>query len=67
MSECLDVLTEIIAKFGSVVPQQEELKTALLPELDANRAGIRKRAIHCVAGAGQFLMPWNTQLRRMAI
>ena len=49
VSSSLDILAELTARYGSVLPDQEGLKRALLPELDESRAGVRKRAIQCLA------------------
>ena len=49
VSSSLDILAELTTRYGSVLPDQEGLKRALLPELDESRAGVRKRAIQCLA------------------
>lgn len=49
VSSSLDILAELTARYGAQLPDQEGLKRALLPELDESRAGVRKRAIQCLA------------------
>lgn len=54
-SNSLDALIEIAARHGAALPNPDALRLALMPELDASRAGIRKRAIHCLALLASFL------------
>ena len=54
-SNSLDALIEIAARHGASLPNPDALRLALMPELDASRAGIRKRAIHCLALLASFL------------
>ena len=48
VGNCLDLLTDLAARYGPLLPDPDALKAALLPELGESRAGIRKRAIHCL-------------------
>lgn len=57
VSSSLDILAELTARYGGVLPDQEGLKRALLPELDESRAGVRKRAIQCLASLAASLPP----------
>lgn len=54
-SNSLDTLVEIASRHGACLPNIETLRDALIPELDASRAGIRKRAIHCLALLASYL------------
>lgn len=48
MSNCLEVLYDVIVKFGSLLPaEQAQLRDHLLPLLEDGRTGIKKRTIHC--------------------
>ena len=50
VSASLDLLNEVLSKFGGLVASEHaRLRNALLPELDESRAGVRKRAIHCLS------------------
>jgi cullin-associated NEDD8-dissociated protein 1 len=53
----LDILAELTARYGAALPDQEGLKRALLPELAESRAGVRKRAIQCLAALAAALPP----------
>lgn len=53
----LDIMAELTARYGSLLPDPEGLKKALLPELDESRAGVRKRAIQCLASLAAALQP----------
>ena len=54
-NECLDILNEIITKYGSLMTQQHaQLTGALLPLLDDRRSPMRKRAIGCLGESGRF-------------
>ncbi|KAI3438734.1 hypothetical protein D9Q98_001153 [Chlorella vulgaris] len=57
VSSSLDILAELTARYGTLLPDQEGLKRALLPELDESRAGVRKRAIQCLASLATSLPP----------
>ncbi|XP_024525263.1 cullin-associated NEDD8-dissociated protein 1 isoform X2 [Selaginella moellendorffii] len=49
-SECLDILCDVLHRFGALlVPEHEKLLNALLVQLNLQRAGLRKRAIQCLA------------------
>ena len=54
-SNSLDSLIEIASRHGASLPNIDTLRDALIPELDASRAGIRKRAIHCLALLASYL------------
>lgn len=58
MSASLDLLNEAVSKFGGLVASEHaRIRDALLPELDESRAGVRKRAIHCLSA------PWHSAVR----
>lgn len=57
VSASLDILAELAARYGGQLPDPEGLKKALLPELDESRAGVRKRAIQCLASLAAALPP----------
>ncbi|PSC76088.1 cullin-associated NEDD8-dissociated 1 isoform B [Micractinium conductrix] len=57
VSSSLDILAELTARYGASLPDPEGLKKALLPELDESRAGVRKRAIQCLASLAAALPP----------
>ena len=43
-------MNEIVSKFGGLVASDHaRIRDCLLPELDESRAGVRKRAIHCLS------------------
>jgi cullin-associated NEDD8-dissociated protein 1 len=49
-SECLDILCDVLHRFGGLmVDDHELLLNALLMQLNLQRAGLRKRAIQCLA------------------
>jgi cullin-associated NEDD8-dissociated protein 1 len=48
-SNALDSLIKIASRHGASLPNIDTIRNALIPELDASREGIRKRAIHCLA------------------
>ncbi|CAM6099751.1 unnamed protein product [Calypogeia fissa] len=49
-SECLDILCDVLHRFGGLmVDDHERLLNALLMQLNLQRAGLRKRAIQCLA------------------
>lgn len=56
-SNSLDALIEVASRHGTALTDLEGLRAALLPELDASRAGIRKRAIHCLALIASYFSP----------
>eukprot|EP00250_Pteridium_aquilinum_P018481 c24109_g1_i1 orf=324-4016(+) len=48
--ECLDILCDVLHRFGSLmVTEHEKLLSSLLVHLISNPAGLRKRAIQCLA------------------
>jgi cullin-associated NEDD8-dissociated protein 1 len=48
-SECLDILCDILHRFGGLMTaDHEKLLNALLVQLNLQRAGLRKRAIQCL-------------------
>ena len=48
MSNCLEVLNDVVVKLGSLIPtEHNQLRDSLLPLLEDGRTGIRKRTIHC--------------------
>jgi hypothetical protein len=52
-SECLDILCDVLHRFGSLMTaDHEKLMNALLVQLNLQRAGLRKRAIQCL---GKYL------------
>lgn len=54
VSASLDLLNEVVSKFGGLVAgEHARVRDCLLPELDESRAGVRKRAIHCLSA------PWH--------
>jgi hypothetical protein len=49
LTDSLDILTDVVAKFGHLLPEQHATIVQLLqPYLDDSRQGIRKRALHCI-------------------
>lgn len=49
MNDSLDILVDVLGKFGHLLPEQHATIVAvLLPHLDDHRQGIRKRALHCI-------------------
>ncbi|KAH9575070.1 hypothetical protein CY35_01G092900 [Sphagnum magellanicum] len=49
-SECLDILCDVLHRFGGLMTaDHEKLLNALLVQLNLQRAGLRKRAIQCLA------------------
>ncbi|KAK9816878.1 hypothetical protein WJX72_006469 [[Myrmecia] bisecta] len=56
VNESLDITNEVINKFGGLIKSDHaKLKDSLLPQLDETRAGLRKRAIHCLGSLSQHL------------
>jgi hypothetical protein len=54
MSDGLDILVELALKFGHQLQEQYSGMLAIvLPSLDDNRAGIRKRALHCIGACSE--------------
>jgi len=63
-NESLDILHEVIRKFGMVMASEDvknkttqlaSVLETLLPQMEEGRAGIRKRAIHCLAALSTYL------------
>ena len=54
-SECLDILCDVLHRFGGLMTaDHEKLMNALLVQLNLQRAGLRKRAIQCL---GKYTHP----------
>ncbi|KAH7437479.1 hypothetical protein KP509_05G074400 [Ceratopteris richardii] len=54
--ECLDILCDILHRFGSLmVSEHENLLGSLLVQLVSNQASLRKRAIQCLAALASSL------------
>ncbi|XP_076924300.1 cullin-associated NEDD8-dissociated protein 1-like [Bidens hawaiensis] len=48
--ECLDILCDILHKFGNLMTSDHELLLgALLPQLHSNQASVRKKTVSCIA------------------
>ena len=52
----LEILNDLLNKFGGLMAgDHARLRDSLLPLLEDNRAGVKKRAIHCLGeAAGGF-------------
>lgn len=49
MNACLDLLSDLAAKFGMLMEaEQPQIQQLLLGLLKANKANHRKRTIHCL-------------------
>lgn len=47
--ECLDILCDILHKFGSLMASEhEQLLGALLSQLSSNQASVRKKTVSCI-------------------
>lgn len=47
--ECLDILCDVLHKFGNLMSNDHErLLSALLPQLSANQASVRKKSVSCI-------------------
>ncbi|KAJ0010232.1 hypothetical protein Pint_33056 [Pistacia integerrima] len=54
--ECLDILCDVLHKFGSLMASDHEvLLTALLTQLSSNQASIRKKTVSCIASLASSL------------
>ncbi|XP_054801363.1 cullin-associated NEDD8-dissociated protein 1 [Prosopis cineraria] len=54
--ECLDILCEILHKFGNLMASDHELLlSALLSQLSSNQASIRKKTVACIASLSSSL------------
>ncbi len=57
-SECLDILCDVLHRFGGLMTaDHEKLLNALLVQLNLQRAGFRKRAIQCLGNGSFSYMP----------
>lgn len=55
-NECLDILTTIAGKYTTALAEHHRsLKEIIFLELDGNKAGVRKRAMHCLAAMAPHL------------
>ena len=54
-SNCMDIIADIIGKYGLVFPDTQSLKVVLLDELEQGRSGVRKRAIQCLGSLAGLL------------
>lgn len=47
--ECLDILCDVLNRFGNLVTKDhEEMLSALLSQLSSNQASVRKKSISCI-------------------
>lgn len=47
--ECLDILCDILHKFGNLMTSDHEVMLgALLPQLSSNQASVRKKTVSCI-------------------
>ncbi|XP_076935987.1 cullin-associated NEDD8-dissociated protein 1-like [Bidens hawaiensis] len=54
--ECLDILCDILHKFGNLMTSDHEvLLGALLPQLHSNQASVRKKTVSCIASLASSL------------
>ncbi|XP_071725473.1 cullin-associated NEDD8-dissociated protein 1-like [Rutidosis leptorrhynchoides] len=54
--ECLDILCDILHKFGNLMTSDHELLlSALLPQLSSNQATVRKKTVSCIASLASSL------------
>ncbi|KAI3770791.1 hypothetical protein L6452_01935 [Arctium lappa] len=54
--ECLDILCDILHKFGNLMTSDHEvLLGALLPQLSSNQASVRKKTVSCIASLASSL------------
>ncbi|CAI9300289.1 unnamed protein product [Lactuca saligna] len=54
--ECLDILCDILHKFGNLMTSDHEmLLAALLPQLSSNQASVRKKTVSCIASLASSL------------
>ncbi|XP_024030609.1 cullin-associated NEDD8-dissociated protein 1 [Morus notabilis] len=54
--ECLDILCDILHKFGSLMASEhEQLLGALLSQLSSNQASVRKKTVSCIASLASSL------------
>ncbi|KAM0046728.1 putative TATA-binding protein interacting (TIP20) [Helianthus debilis subsp. tardiflorus] len=54
--ECLDILCDILHKFGNLMTSDhEDMLKALLPQLSSNQASVRKKTVSCIASLASSL------------
>ncbi|GLT90694.1 hypothetical protein SLE2022_086150 [Rubroshorea leprosula] len=54
--ECLDILCDVLHKFGNLMASEHELLlSALLSQLNSNQASVRKRTVSCIASLSSSL------------
>lgn len=54
--ECLDILCDILHKFGNLMTSDHEvLLGALLPQLNSNQTSVRKKTVSCIASLASSL------------
>ncbi|KAI3810655.1 hypothetical protein L1987_20277 [Smallanthus sonchifolius] len=54
--ECLDILCDILHKFGNLMTSDHEMMLgALLPQLSSNQASVRKKTVSCIASLASSL------------
>ncbi|KAB5574504.1 hypothetical protein DKX38_001698 [Salix brachista] len=54
--ECLDILCDVLHKFGNLMANDHELLlNALLSQLNSNQATVRKRTVSCIASLASSL------------
>ncbi|PIN20655.1 TATA-binding protein-interacting protein [Handroanthus impetiginosus] len=54
--ECLDILCDVLHKYGNLMTSDHEvLLGAFFPQLNANQASVRKKAVSCIASLASSL------------
>ncbi|GJM90299.1 hypothetical protein PR202_ga06566 [Eleusine coracana subsp. coracana] len=53
--ECLDILGDLLHRFGNLSKDHEYMLTALLSQLGSNQATVRKKSISCIASLAPSL------------
>ncbi|GJN19078.1 hypothetical protein PR202_gb06315 [Eleusine coracana subsp. coracana] len=53
--ECLDILGDLLHRFGNLSKNHEYMLTALLSQLGSNQATVRKKSISCIASLAPSL------------
>ena len=62
----LEILNELLNKFGGLMAgDHARLRDTILPLLEDNRAGVKKRAIHCLGEAVHGFLSCTRQASRM--
>jgi cullin-associated NEDD8-dissociated protein 1 len=46
--ECLDILGDLLHRFGNLSKDHEYMLAALLSQLGSNQASVRKKSISCI-------------------